>query len=98
MDVTSRNKDGVAAADFPFFGANGHLPSSRQDIVDLFRFDMMMSPDGRSRRQHLFGKAATLDAGGGPVNERANLRSMGSTDYVGGLSVDYSHSCYGFLA
>jgi hypothetical protein len=71
--VTARNKDCVAAADFLFFGPNGHLPSSRQDIVDLFRLDMMMSPDGRSWRQHFFGETATLDAGGGPVNERANL-------------------------
>src|SRR5437764_2393590 len=69
------DKDGVARRDRAFIVADSHHALSTEDVVNLFRREMMMARDGCAGRQDLFGQAAQFDLRRGAINQRANLRA-----------------------
>ena len=78
--VAARDEDGVACCDLARVVAYGHASRPVQDVIDLFRLQVMMTPDGCARWQDLFGQAATLDCRRGAIHQGTNLRPVRSLD------------------
>ena len=94
MPVLARYKYGIAGPYLVLLAPYRHHSSTRDNIVDLFELSMMVRGDRVAGRQDFFGEAALRYSRRGAVNQRPNLRAVGSGDDLCAFTIYDDHgSC-----